>query len=81
MKKLAIVFVTALALSGCIIDDVCMTEQRAHAFYVSFVAPLRPADRVAREAAFYAKAQSYCAIGNLVAAQQASAQAQAARGQ
>lgn len=85
--RLAYIATLAVALAGCgqIANDVataCAIEQNAHAAYVAFIAKLRPATAVAREAAFYAKVQNLCAVGaSLGTIQAATANASAARAQ
>jgi hypothetical protein len=70
-RVLAGVIALALLLAGCgklleLIDDadrLCAAEARAHTIYVTFVAPFRPADKVAKEARFYAKVEKVCTEG------------------
>lgn len=58
--------VVALALAGCaklqkVMTGACEVEARAHALYVTYVAPFRPAEAVAQEQKLYAKVMSLCA--------------------
>lgn len=65
VAALAIAFV-ALALTGCaklqkVMTGACEVEARAHAFYVTYVAPFRPAAAVEQEQRLYAKVMNLCA--------------------
>lgn len=68
MKKALILLaaVGALATAGCanLVNDVCRTEAAAHAKYVTYVAPFRPAAKVALEAQNYAQISAACLTGD-----------------
>lgn len=71
MKKLSAIILVSMFLAGCgtlgkVKTEACMFEDNAHAFYVTFIAPFRPADKVAKEAALYAKIVAACAIGSSI---------------
>lgn len=77
---LALLVVAACAKVGPIVEDACAKEARAHSFYMTVIAPFRPADRVAKAVAFHTKVQDLCAKGAAAAAiAKASAEADAAR--
>lgn len=68
MKRLFIVSV-ALFLGSCglvnnVVQKVCADETKAHADYITFVAPFRSADRVALELANYTKISAACITGD-----------------
>ncbi len=68
MKRLFIISV-ALFLGSCglvnsLVQKTCDAERKAHADYVVFVAPFRPAAKVALETANYTKIEAACITGD-----------------
>lgn len=45
-------------------QKICTTEEKAHADYVSYVAPFRSTDRVTLELANYTQIKAACLTGN-----------------
>ena len=74
MNRIAVVGVLVLAIAGCAkiaavldkADDLCIAEAKAHTLYMTFVAPFRPADKVANAVSFHAKVEKACAEGGTV---------------
>lgn len=77
MKFIA-AWLLALMLGSCAISNACDDETRAHAFYVSFIAPFRPPVAVQLEAAVYGAAMAACAKYGATAPQTQAALATAA---
>lgn len=74
MRKplLSVALLPFLALASCpkvaeTVEAVCAREARLHGLYLTFVAPRRPADRVAKAIAFHTKVQQLCAAGATIA--------------
>lgn len=52
-----------LTAGRCSLQDACAYEMQAHSAYVAFIAPFRPADKVALEQKRYDFFMSLCAAG------------------
>lgn len=76
----ALALIPALALAGCVtsgqigqvgdtVASVCAKENYAHAGYLIFIAPFRPAEKVEKAKAFHARVQTACEIGGLTLAE------------
>lgn len=68
MKKVLLVGALVVSVGGCaklakLGQDLCQGEETAHAYYVSFVAPFRPASAVALELKRYTTVHNLCATG------------------